>query len=241
VPYLTRCQGPLAAVITGLLNSTPKARLSAQQVRALLGQVTQPIDATTSLYTPPPMARPSGGTAKRRARWPLVAAVAMLVVGAFVGGWFTGRIGMVAPVVDPAKGPTYSYGGVDADISEFEVPQNQCAPARLEGGRSYTQTADCEGPHDFEVLYVDDTFSNEDDVAYPGEAALRPMAEASCKLVFGLNEAVPAKLRDQLVHSALVPSQQSWDAVSSERDRGMYCLVSRSDGKQLTEPLIPEK
>jgi hypothetical protein len=241
VPYLTRCQGPLAAVITGLLNVTPKARLSTQQVRGLLGQVIQPIDPTTSLYTPPPMARPNGGPATRRARWPLVTAAAVLVAGAFVGGWFTGRAGMVEPVVDPAKGSTYSYGGAGADIPEFDVPQNQCAPARLEVGRSYTQTADCAGPHDFEVLYVDDTFTNEDDIKYPGEAALGPMAEASCALIFGLDEAVPKELRDQLVHSSLVPSSQSWDAVSSERDRGLYCLISRRDGKQLTESVLPEK
>ena len=36
VPYLTRCQGPLASVIMGLLINTPQARLRAAQVRGLL-------------------------------------------------------------------------------------------------------------------------------------------------------------------------------------------------------------
>jgi len=39
VPYLTRCQGPLASVIMGLMINTPQARLSTAQVRGLLAQV----------------------------------------------------------------------------------------------------------------------------------------------------------------------------------------------------------
>ncbi|HET9142611.1 serine/threonine-protein kinase, partial [Actinophytocola sp.] len=45
VPYLTRCQGPLASVIMGLMIGSPAARLSATQVRGLLahsGQHTGP-------------------------------------------------------------------------------------------------------------------------------------------------------------------------------------------------------
>src|SRR6266545_4600169 len=38
VPYLTKCQGPLASVIMGLLISAPQARLRAEQLRALLAQ-----------------------------------------------------------------------------------------------------------------------------------------------------------------------------------------------------------
>jgi len=242
VPYLTRCQGPLAAVVTGLLNVTPKARLSTQQVRGLLTQVTQPMTGpqnVTAMYTPSRGTRPDGGSAKRRAWWPILAAVVVLVAGAFVGGWFTGRVGLVAPVDDPTKGPTYTYGGDGADIPEFDLSNNQCAPARLEPGRSYTNSADCAGPHDFEVLYVLDPFTGED-VAYPGRDALEATAESSCVLVFGLNGVLPSSERDKLMHASLVPSQESWeDASTSDRDRGQYCLIYRRDGKQLTSQVIP--
>jgi hypothetical protein len=40
---------------------------------------------------------------------------------------------------------------------------------------------------------------------------------------------------------SLVPSEQSWDAASSERDRGLYCLIASRDGKQLTQPIVPKK
>ncbi|MFL6123700.1 protein kinase domain-containing protein, partial [Actinophytocola sp.] len=239
VPYLTHCQGPLAAVITGLLNVTPQARLSTQQVRGLLARVTPPEQHTpTSMYTPPQVTRPDPAPPGRRPWWPFAAAAGVLVAAAFAGGWFAGRAGMVAVATDPAEGPTYTYGGSGADIPEFELSQNSCAPARLESGRSYTNSADCAGPHDFEVLYVLDPFAS-DDTAYPGEKELRGLAEASCALVFNMDEAIPADERGKLKHSALVPTRQSWDAPSSERSRGVVCLVGSRDGKQLTRQVIP--
>jgi hypothetical protein len=241
VPYLTRCQGPLASVIMGLLNVTPQARPSVQQVRALLAQVTPANgDRTrahgTALYTPPHGTRPD--TPARRKPWLLVAVVAVLVAGAFAGGWFSGRTGLVEPVVDPAEGPTYTYGGDAADIPTFEMYQDQCAPARLEAGRSYSDTTDCAEPHDFEVLYVLDPFGSDKETPYPDLAALKTLAESSCALVFGVDEVVPPNRRDKLAHMALVPSRESWTASSSEMDRGLYCLVARRDRKQLTEPVV---
>jgi eukaryotic-like serine/threonine-protein kinase len=236
VPYLTRCQGPLASVIMGLLNATPQARLSAHQVRGLLTQV-GPTTAPqgTAMYTPPQTTRP----VRRRARWPLAVGVVVLVAGAFAGGWFGGRVGLVEPVVDPAKGKTYSYGGDRADIPVFELQPDQCAPARLEAGRSYSNAADCTEAHDFEVLTDLDPFGTDEDTPYPGLDALKSMAEASCALVFGTAGAVPADQRDQLSYSSLAPTEESWIAPSSDMDRGLYCLVSRRDGKQLTEDLTP--
>ena len=240
VPYLTRGQGPLAAVITGLLNVTPQARLSTQQVRGLLARVTPPDQpGATTMYTPPQIARPESARTRRRPWWPFVAAAVVLVAGGFAGGWFTGRTGLVEPVVDPAKGPTYTYGGSGADVPEFELSPSSCAPARLESGRSYTNSADCAGPHDFEVLYVLDPFTS-DDIGYPGEPQLRALAEASCALVFDMDEGVPPDERGTLSHSALVPTEQSWDAPSSERSRGVICVISRRDGRQLTQQVIPQ-
>jgi hypothetical protein len=239
VPYLTRCQGPLAAVITGLLNVTPQARLSAQQVRGLLAQVAyanggQTPAQGTSLYTPPHGTPP----VRRGKRWLLVAAVVVLAAGAFAGGWFGGRMGMVEQVVDSAKGPTYSYGGEDADLPEFGLYPGQCAPARLEAGRSYGDATDCEGPHDFEVLYNLDAFGSDPQTAYPGLPALRSLAEASCALVFGLDEAVPDNLRGRMIRFSLVPTEESWTAPSSEMDRKLYCLIASRDRAQLRDPVM---
>jgi hypothetical protein len=241
VPYLTRTQGPLAAVITGLLNTKPEARLSTSQVRGLLSQVvhqTMP-HAGTALYPANPT-RENTGPVKRRNPWPWVAAVVLLVAGAFGGGWFWGRTGLVDPNADSAKGPTYTYGAARADIPEFELGQGGCGAAPLEAGRSYTGTTDCAGPHDFEVIYEFNPFGSDEDTAYPAESALRTLAEASCALVFGLDEAVPANQRDTLVRMSLVPAKESWEAPSSEMNRNMYCLVARKDGKQLTDQVLPK-
>jgi eukaryotic-like serine/threonine-protein kinase len=242
VPYLTRCQGPLAAVITGLLNVTPTARLSTGQVRGLLAQVTQPMTGpqpVTATYTPPPTTRPAAAPARPRVRWLWVAVVAVLVAGAFAGGWFTGKAGLVEPVVDEAKGPTYSFGGDGADIPAFEMYQGQCAPAGLEAGRSYTNSADCAGPHDFEVLYALDPLNSPDDVPYPGLPALKALGEASCALIFGMKDVLPDDERGQLMHASLVPTEDSWEGPSSDRDRAMYCVIYRRDKKQLTSQVGP--
>lgn len=50
VPYLTRCQGPLAAAIMGLLTPTPQGRITPGQVRPLF-------DAAVTM--PPPQPQPS--------------------------------------------------------------------------------------------------------------------------------------------------------------------------------------
>jgi hypothetical protein len=241
VPYLTRCQGPLASVIMGLLNVTPRARLTTPQVRGLLVQVTQPImeqHGSTAMYTPPRGNSPQ--PAKRRPWWPWVAAVVVLAAGAFTGGWFAGGAGKVAVVTDPATGPTYTYGEGGGDLPAFELSQGQCSPARLEAGRSYTNYADCTGPHDFEVFYVLDPFSSADEMTYPGTDALKALGEASCALVFGSDDILSDKQRATLVHSALVPTPDSWDGPSSDRNRGVYCLVASRDGKQLSSPLLPQ-
>src|SRR6476469_11027913 len=81
VPYLTRCQGPLAAVVTGLLNSHPEARPSAAQVRGLLARAAgvPQEGATTPLTTYQRQAR-------RRSR-PVLVATVVLAVALLAGGY----------------------------------------------------------------------------------------------------------------------------------------------------------
>jgi eukaryotic-like serine/threonine-protein kinase len=253
VPYLTRCHGPLASAIMGLLNATPSARLSPQQVRGLLAQAAHPTGEQTVAHPPPgtaAMYRPPGATQlatgpraprRRRNPWPVVAAVAVLVVGAFAGGWFGGRSGMVEQVVDPAKGPTYTYGG--GDVPTFDLTEGSCSSASLQSGNSYVDTTDCADAHAFEVLNSLDAFNSADEVPYPDVAWMKSIAESWCGLIFNTDEVVPAGERDRLTRTALVPAQESWEASTSatsgvQRDRRLYCVIADRDGKQLQDQVF---
>jgi len=250
VPYLTRCRGPLASVIMGLLNPTPQARLSTQQVRGLLAQAVQghptgeqtvinagPVPGGTAMYPAPgatqvaPGVRPVG---KRRNPWPVVALVALLVAGAFVGGWFGGRAGLVdPPAADAAKGKTFTYGA-GGDIPVFDIGAGSCAGSPIQADRSFPSSSDCDQAHDFEVLTDFDPF-NSAELDYPGADRLDPLAEAACAVVFGNDRFVRSDQRGSLSYTTLVPSRGSWTANVDTVDRSIYCLVTRQDGKQLTE------
>jgi hypothetical protein len=244
VPYLTRCHGPLASVIMGLLNSTPSARLSTQQVRGLLAQAAHPTGEQTVVHAPgtamypAPAAtqRAAGPGRRKRNPWPVVAAVAVLVVGAFAGGWFGGRAGMVEPTVDPAKGSTYTYGG--GDIPTWDLTERSCSSASLQAGNSYVDTTDCADAHAFEVLNTLDVFGSDDEAPYPSETWMRSIAESWCGLIFNTDGIVPADERDRLTRTALVPARDAWEASTSAtsgtgRDRRLYCVIADRDGKQL--------
>ncbi len=238
VPYLTRCHGPLASVIMGLLNATPQARLTPRQVRGLLAQAAPPttgeqtvVHAATSAYPVPAPKSP------RRNPWPLVATVVLLVAGAFAGGWFGGRAGLVAPVVDPAKAETLTYGA-NGQVPVFELSAGACSASPIQAGRSYpsSSSSDCADAHDFEVLEFD-AFASGDEVTYPG-SRLREWAEATCAMVF-TSDAVPRHLRGALSYRTLYPTERGWDD-NDGLNRGVFCLLARRDGTQLTDQVIPQ-
>ena len=249
VPYLTRCHGPLASAIMGLLNATPSARPAPQQVRHLLAQASHPTGEQTAVHMPQGTAMyPAHGATqlatgpqqprRKRNPWPVVAAVAVLVVGAFAGGWFGGRAGLVEPTVDAAKGPTYSYGG--GDIPTFDLSDGSCSSASLVSGNSYVDTTDCADAHAFEVLNSLDVFGSDDDAPYPNETWMRSIAESWCGLIFNTDQIVPADERNRLTRTVLVPAKDSWEASTSatsgtQRDRKMYCVIADRDGKQLQD------
>jgi hypothetical protein len=233
VPYLTRCQGPLASVITGLLNTVPAARPSPAQVRGLLGQVTTtPPDGTQRISQPipvPPLAR----TGRR----PLVIAlVALLVLGAFAGGWFLGRPG-ATEAADAVLRPVLTHGQ-GGDVPEFGMSSGDCAPAPLERGSRFESGAsiDCDGPHDFQVLADYDPFQSVDDLSHPG-ADLDPYAESFCLLVFNSEQVTFADKDAALAVIPLVPTESSWSA-DGNRNRAIYCVVTRKDGRQLDESVV---
>jgi eukaryotic-like serine/threonine-protein kinase len=254
VPYLTRCQGPLASAIMGLLNGTPAARLSATQVRGLLAQATNTPPTGTVVGTPgypggtamlpgPHATQLAPGPQRPRTtparRWLLVALVVVLVAGAGVGGWFLGRPGEAEQPVDPTKGATMTYGKGGGDIPEFAMSDGSCPTAQLHAGHSYPSDSNsaCDDPHEFEVVTAE-FFGDSDELEYPADR-LRPLAESTCALLFG-SEWVAAGDKDRtLSYVTLVPTERSWDDAANNDtddggDRTIYCLItSQREGAQL--------
>jgi hypothetical protein len=240
VPYLTRCHGPLASAIMGLLNATPQARLTAPQVHGLFGQALQghPTGEQTVITTGPP----TGGTAmygaptpRKRSPWPFVALVALLVGGAFAGGWFSGRSGLVEPFVDPARAGSYTFGE-GGQIPVFGISAGSCGGRPLEAKGSITSSVSCEETHDFEVVADLDLFQAEQ-AEHPGVDRLTRLGDAACATVFYDGDSVLPEERDALAYTALVPTQGSWTADTETIDRSVYCVVTRRDKQQLDAPV----
>jgi hypothetical protein len=236
VPYLTRCQGPLAAVITGLLNAHPDARPNAAQVRGLLAQATH--TPPQGLTTPVMYARPSKPVRRSRP-WLITAVVA--AVALLAGGYYLRVATEGTPPPDgmqPAL--TYGDGGYLAEFSWQEgYPEGRCFDSDLDPGRHITQDShvECTDPHGLEVFEVrtfwekpGDT-DTEMDIAYPGEARLTTYAESVCTMLFESNDMTDTR---GLVYRALVPTRKLWDDHADEGGRDVVCVLSAENGGQLT-------
>ncbi|MFL6123702.1 protein kinase domain-containing protein [Actinophytocola sp.] len=245
VPYLTRCQGPLAAVVTGLLNTHPDARPSAAQVRGLLARSTgaSPADTTvavvprgTAAHHPPP--------APRRRRKPLLVAAAVLAVALLVGGYLLRVATEPGPDVPAAMDTTLTYGtGDDGQVREFtwdSYPEGGCLTSDLTTeGRRITQGAhvECADPHLVEVFEAitfyqkPGEYDDWPDIGYPGLPALADFAESYCTAMFDSRQKVadPASLR----YRALVPTAKAW-----QDRRSVYCVLYERSGDQLTESRV---
>jgi hypothetical protein len=252
VPYLTKCQGPLASVIMGLLISAPQARLRAEQMRALLSQTptgphTGPQPAMyggTAPYAPPPnnqtMLVPSGPAPRKAGRtWLIVALVVLLAAAAYFGGLLTGKAvgNSSAAPADPARGETFTYGR-DGQIPQFEVSNTACGGSPLVAGRSVPSGADCDKEHDFQVFAADAPTSF--DIAWPGEATLKAYGENWCGLLFASRLITPPDKADKLTYLTLIPSKTQWD---TDKSGGKYvlCAVRARDRSQLSGTVLAER
>ncbi len=255
VPYLTRCQGPLASVIMGLLNSTPQARLSVTQVRGLLAQVTRtpPAGFTATQVAPAPRtsfhAYPPTNPAGRRPRSAtrtvlvVVAAVA-LTAGVFAGGFFTGRTGQAGgsggdrPAnMDAAI--TYGPGGLLPELTWNGYPEGACLNGRLTQGQRITASAqvECDVPHELQFYHSETQLQAPQDYeefpnpGYPDTARLTAYTEQLCTLVFNSNWLKGGKTN--LRYRAVIPTRDQWDG-----DRAVICVLYDKDGKQLTQTYV---
>jgi eukaryotic-like serine/threonine-protein kinase len=226
-----RTRGPLGAVITGLLQRNPQARLGGQQAMALLASPgsTEDRDPVTA-----PVVTAAG---TRRRRWWAVAALILGLAAGAAGGFALGRAG--GPAISVL---TYGEGG---DVPVFATAGNACLPGQLAPGRSFPSgsTVSCDGPHDLEIFETFNPFGVSRELPYPGRAQLAEYAASACRLTFG-SALVGGPDKDRLEVAALVPSEEAFesrpDASSSFNDRDVICLLRAADGSQLTGSRITE-
>ena len=226
----TRTRGPLGAVIAGLLQREPRARLTGVQAAALLsGEPPTPPTgmvgtATRTVTTPDGRVAGTGGR-----RWPLligVAAVA-LVVGLGVGLlWPRGPAG---PAVF-----TYGPGG---DIPDVPSLSTSCLQGQLAVGRQYSTTATCDDPHDVEIFDAIDLFDTSLDMPYPGRETVADGAGPACALIFNSGR-IASPDKAALRVAALAPSAEAFayrsSPTSSFGSRSVLCALYAADGSQLT-------
>lgn len=225
----TRTRGPLGAVIAGLLQRDPRARLTGMQAAALLSgepptpPAGVPTGATTHTITAP---RQVAAPAKRR--WPaLLGALAIgLVVGLMAGLVLTR--GPSGPLV-------YTYGA-GGDIPAIYSSSHSCLQGQLAVGRQYTSSAICEEPHDVEVFASLDLLDTQLDGPYPGREALAAPAASACGLAF--STMIAGEDKASLRVAALVPSQTAFadraTPTSSFSSRSVVCALYAADGSQIT-------
>jgi hypothetical protein len=256
VPFLTRCQGPLASVIMGLLNAVPQARLSATQVRGLLAQATStppggltatrmaPGPAPTS-HLPYPATTPNGRRPRSASRTVLVVVgVVALVAGAFVGGLFTGKPGSGA--VGGGERPanmddvlTYGPDGTLKELSWSTYPEGACVNGRLTQGQRITSSAqvECDQPHELQFFHSEtqlrapEEYEDFPNPGYPDVTQLTVYTEQLCTLVF--NSEWMKGDKANLRYRAVIPTEKQWDA-----DRAVVCVLYDKDGKQLTQTYV---
>ncbi|WP_232241288.1 serine/threonine-protein kinase [Kutzneria sp. 744] len=241
VPYLSRCQGPLASAVMGLLIASPEARLSHQQAMHLLDLAGSlgPTGVTTQITSPTMTTKPRRG--KRIAA--LVGAAVVLAAACFGGGWLSGKLGVPdTAVTSPAILPTWTYGP-GGQIPKFKLYTGYCAGGAMEVGRAYTASMSCDEPHDIQVFGISDALDTNYKGAYPGQDALARSAEGYCALLFASGKIAPTDKDSTLRFRALVPDNQAWDHVKTEDEpdggaRDAYCVVSSANGSQLTESVI---
>nr|WP_308283191.1 serine/threonine-protein kinase [Pseudonocardia nigra] len=231
-----RTRGPLGAVIAGLLQRAPQARLNGMQAAALLASVGAPPTGPAGEAATTRVA-PAAATPRRRWAWPALALVLGLAVG-LAGGLLLAR----------PRGPeistlTYGDGG---DVPVFDVTGEACLPGALAAGRSFPSGSrvNCDNPHDLEVFATFDPFGTQDELPYPGREPLAEYAAAACMLVFD-SARIAGPDKERLEVTALVPSQASFETrgetSASFSGRSVICLLRAADGRQMTGSRIAER
>jgi eukaryotic-like serine/threonine-protein kinase len=225
----TRTRGPLGAVIAGLLQRDPRARLTGVQAAALLsGEPPTPPTGVARTATRAVTA-PGHRAAPVHRRWPALVAVALLGLAVGLGAGLLWPRTAVGPAVF-----TYGEGG---DIPTVPTLSTSCLQGQLAVGRQYTTSTSCDDPHDVEVFDSLDLFDTQLNEPYPGREAVAAGAGPACALVFGSGRIVGAD-KSRLRVAALAPSPAAFayrsSPTSSFSTRSVLCALYAADGTQIT-------
>jgi hypothetical protein len=248
VPFLTRCQGPLASVIMGLLNTHPEARPSADQVAGLLSQITMtPANgflAQTAAMTPQSTAHYAPPRKPRR--WGVATTVTLVAAAALFAGGFATRIATEPePGADRPAGMdtaiTYGQGGHLPEFAWESYPEGDCINSSLAAGRRIAQSAhvECDQPHQFEVYQTRTFYSPPGDydtwpdIDYPGHEGLVQYTESVCRMIFESKAMIPETRDAGLRYRAVVPTEEAW-----EDDRDSYCVLYAPGDDQLDKSYL---
>lgn len=240
-PPPPRTRGPLGSVITGMLQRSPQMRLSGPQAAMLLsapGQANAPTQVAPPVPATPFTQRIAAPVRSRPWRWIAIAAAVGLVlglVGGVAGGLMLGRA--AAPDVQ-----TLSYG-IGGDIPVFEVGYQYCISTPVVAG---TQVAsgtitDCDEGHPAELYAVIDTFSYNEQVAYPD--GIEDFAARGCAMRF-TSDAVVGDDKAQLVALALFPTEDEFARTDDGGERydyrQVFCVLARADGDNIVGTRIAQ-
>ena len=223
-----RTRGPLGAVISGLLQRDPQARLAGQQAMALLasGGASTAAPAEEREPATAPLAVPARRPLRR---WWIVAALVLALAVGAVGGFLLGRANVPAVAT-----LTYGEGG---DVPVFAATSNVCLPGQLAPGRSFPSgsTVSCDAPHDLEVFRTFTPFGTTRELPYPGREPLARFGASACSLTFG-SALIDGPDKDRLAVTALIPSQAAFETRGSSSGypgRDVICVLHAADGSQL--------
>ena len=222
----TRTRGPLGAVIAGLLQRDPRARLTGVQAAALLSgePPTPPTGMATRTVTAPDQRVAGSGR-----RWPLLTTVGAVALAVGLGVGLLWPSGTTGPAVF-----TYGPGG---DIPEVPTLSTSCLQGQLAVGRQYSTTATCDDPHDVEIFDSIDLFDTQLAMPYPGRETVAAGAGPACVLIFNSGRIAGAD-KAALRVAALAPSAEAFayrsSPTSSFGSRSILCALYAADGSQLS-------
>ncbi|CAM3668704.1 serine/threonine-protein kinase [Kibdelosporangium persicum] len=219
---IRQASGPLAELITGLLDNDPKTRIDAQRARRLIEEAKHRSGPATGPVVPPTRALP---VQRRDRRGLAIGAAAVVLAGTVVAilaltGVFSPKTKTDPPAQANPMQETRTYGP-DGDITR-DLRAGDC----YNGTDLAERAEDCGQEHDAEIF---EHVSYQDLQDYPD--FMVSDAESACAARF---ERLSVENKNSVLRfRTLVPTQAAWDGAQREA----LCVVTAADGGKLTGPV----